>query len=267
MKKDYKLIVSDFDGTLAGKDGIISPKDEEAINKWVHNGKSFSIATGRQYAMIKDEVEKLGITTPQITRGGAEIVDPKTGKVIYSKLMNEGVVTRFLELIQSQGYNFLLEEGDKLYGTMDFRYKNPHVTFLPFSKFTMKDIPKIVVFLDGKNLEKAELFLDEKLVKEFPELHLVRSYSPLGKVWDITSLEATKHLAVLELLKLGKLKREETVGVGDGYNDFPLLEACGLKVAMGNAVEDLKAIADIVVPPYTEDGVAFLINKLLKDEK
>ncbi|MFI5265561.1 MAG: HAD family hydrolase, partial [Candidatus Levyibacteriota bacterium] len=81
--KTYKLIIADFDGTLAGRDGIISKTVEEAIRKWRKAGGDFSIATGRQYAMIQDEVDKLGITTPQITRGGAEIVDPKTGKVIY----------------------------------------------------------------------------------------------------------------------------------------------------------------------------------------
>ena len=51
--------------------------------------------------------------------------------------------------------------------------------------------------------------------------------------------------------------------VGDGYNDFPLLLAGGLKVAMGNAVSDLKKIADYIAPTVDEDGVATVIEKFL----
>ena len=53
------------------------------------------------------------------------------------------------------------------------------------------------------------------------------------------------------------------IGIGDGYNDFPLLMACGLKIAMGNAVEDLKAIADFIVPSVEQDGVAHAINRFI----
>ena len=51
--------------------------------------------------------------------------------------------------------------------------------------------------------------------------------------------------------------------MGDGYNDFPLLMACGLKIAMGNAVPELKAIADFIAPSVEEDGVATVIEKFI----
>ena len=50
------------------------------------------------------------------------------------------------------------------------------------------------------------------------------------------------------------------IGVGDGYNDFPLLMACGLKVAMGNAVPELKAIADYIAPTVADDGIVDVIK-------
>ena len=59
------------------------------------------------------------------------------------------------------------------------------------------------------------------------------------------------------------IKTDEIIGIGDGYNDFPLLMACGLKVAMGNAVEELKAIADYIAPSVEEDGVVDVINKFV----
>lgn len=260
----YKLIIADFDGTLAGRDGIISPKVESAIKKWRQAGGDFSIATGRQYAMIKDEVKKLGLLSPQITRGGAEIVDPKTGKVIYSKLIETDTVKNFMDLLVSNGYEFLTEEEDRIYATEKYKKRYVEVEHVPLETFTVRPIPKMVVFLNEDKLDEADKFLEQIVIKKFPQLHVVRSYSPIGKVWDVTSLSATKHLATLELMKLLKLAREDVVGVGDGYNDFSLLEACGYKVAMGNASDDLKVIADLVVPGYQEDGVAVLIEKLLE---
>ena len=60
-----------------------------------------------------------------------------------------------------------------------------------------------------------------------------------------------------------RIEQYEIIGVGDGYNDFPLLMACGLKVAMGNATEDLKEIADYIAPTVDEDGVADVIEKFV----
>jgi hydroxymethylpyrimidine pyrophosphatase-like HAD family hydrolase len=62
------------------------------------------------------------------------------------------------------------------------------------------------------------------------------------------------------------VRYEEIIGVGDGHNDVPLLEAVGLKVAMGNAPDEVKAIADYVAPKLSEDGVADVIQRyILRD--
>ncbi|MBP6913821.1 MAG: HAD family hydrolase [Candidatus Levybacteria bacterium] len=266
MKKKYKLIISDYDGTLAGKDHKISQATSSAIKKWIASGKNFTIATGRQFLMIKHEARELGLTTPQITRGGAEIIDPLTEKVIYSELIDQSTVEDFTSFMKENGYGFIVEQSGTLYSTYHTSYGYPEVQELSFDDFVMSPAPKILVSLRGKDINESEKFLEDVVWKKYPQLHVAKSYNPIEKVWDVTSLSATKHLAVLELLKLLDIPREEAVGVGDGYNDFPLLEACGLKVAMGNAVEELKAIADMVVPTQKEEGVAFLIEKLLREE-
>jgi hydroxymethylpyrimidine pyrophosphatase-like HAD family hydrolase len=111
----------------------------------------------------------------------------------------------------------------------------------------------------------VEEFVEKEIVKKFPTLHVIKSYTPVRKTWDITSEKATKYLAVHRLAKLLEIRPQQIVGVGDGYNDYPLLTACGYKVAMSNAHKELKAIADYIAPSYKEDGIAVLINKLLKN--
>jgi hydroxymethylpyrimidine pyrophosphatase-like HAD family hydrolase len=68
-------------------------------------------------------------------------------------------------------------------------------------------------------------------------------------------------------MELLNVKREEIVGVGDSYNDFPLLEAAGLKIAMENGHSEIKEIADFVVPSHENDGVAYLIDRLLENKE
>jgi hydroxymethylpyrimidine pyrophosphatase-like HAD family hydrolase len=79
----------------------------------------------------------------------------------------------------------------------------------------------------------------------------------------ISNSLATKQHGIIEVARLLNISTKDIIGVGDGYNDFPLLLACGLKIAMGNANEELKKIADFVAPSVEEDGVATVIEKFI----
>jgi hydroxymethylpyrimidine pyrophosphatase-like HAD family hydrolase len=102
-------------------------------------------------------------------------------------------------------------------------------------------------------------------LKHIPDIVVQKPPSFTGdKVWaSVTSSVATKLHCVIEITKLLHIHPDEVIGVGDGYNDYPLLSACGLKIAMGNAVPELKAIADFIAPSVDEDGVATVIEKFL----
>lgn len=258
----YKLIIADYDGTLAGRDFIIPKVTQNAIKKWIDSGRLFSIASGRQYLMLKKDAIALALTTPLITRGGAEIVDAKTGTILFSEHIDKETVKELLEILKHHTDKIAVEKDDVIYSTFQFFGDFPEIKRKGLEDFELTDVPKLMVKAEGDQLASLEKAMEE-MVKKFSGLHMVRSYTPLGSGWDITSIKATKHLAVLELIKELGINPAETVGVGDGYNDFPLLEACGLKIAMEDAPYELKAIADFVVPGYKENGVAVLIEKLL----
>ncbi len=267
MKNNYKLIVSDFDWTLAGASMESTPEVTNAIQSWLKNGNFFSIATGRQFLMIRKECERLDLKTPVVVRGGAEIIDPITGNVLLQNLISREAIELLITELKNGSYKISIEKDDTIY--TDF-YFDPRlkdiIVYKQLEEFMPQDVPKVIALMPTDDPESASHNMHE-IIKKFPQLHIAQVKLRAGIGWDITPANATKHLGVLELIKLLGLKKEEVVGVGDGYNDFPLLEACGLKVAMGNAVEELKAIADMVVPTYEENGVAVLIEKLLADEK
>lgn len=262
----YKLIVSDFDGTLAGKDHITTPKVTEAVKKWVASGKHFSIATGRQFLMIQDECKKLGLTDPVIVRGGAEVIDPAMGSILHSEYISLELVPKIREIVdKSNIFNYSIDVDDSIYTNFEFRYKHvfPKIKFKDLSEFTLRDIAKF--HLKPKDDTDPK---NEEVVKQieltFPEIHVVATHNSFGKGWDITSVRATKLYGIVKLMEILDITKEEIVGAGDSYNDFPLLEAAGLKVAMGNGIDEIKAIADIEVTSNVDDGMAELIDKLLQ---
>ena len=112
--------------------------------------------------------------------------------------------------------------------------------------------------------KKAEE-LYQKL-KTNPAVHVTKSISginPRDETIHVTSCEATKQVAVVKFAQALKIETKEIIGIGDSYNDFPLLMACGLKVAMSNATADIKEIADYIAPSYEKDGVAEVIEKFI----
>lgn len=87
------------------------------------------------------------------------------------------------------------------------------------------------------------------------------SLGPIGYALDINAAGTSKHYAAQKLFEMIGVDRDQVVAVGDSYNDYPLLSACGTKVAMGNAVDELKEIADFIAPSQDEDGVVAVIEK------
>jgi Cof subfamily protein (haloacid dehalogenase superfamily) len=260
---NYKLIVSDFDGTLAGAEHVVTDTVVDAVKKWINNGKYFTIATGRQFNMIIEDCRKMNLTTPVIVRGGAEIIDPVTGETIAEELIDKQTIKELFSIFSQNKTSFLVEKGNILFANFYYQLDFPGVTKKELSDFTLQAAPKMAVKAYDYDVEKITELMDEIEVIH-PNISIHRTHNSFGYGWDITSTKATKLHGIVKVLKYLGLTREQTVGVGDSYNDFPLLEAAGLKVAMGNAHPELKAIADIEVPSHEEDGVAYLIDKLLK---
>lgn len=82
----------------------------------------------------------------------------------------------------------------------------------------------------------------------------------------VTNRNATKEHAIAELLKILYVSKENTIGIGDGHNDVHLFNAVNHKVAMGNSVPELKDLADEVIAPVTQDGLAQYFERLAASE-
>lgn len=263
-KDMYKAIISDFDGTLVGANYKLSKKLKDAVSEWLRAGKFFSIATGKALVpMLTNALEELSITSPIIINGGAEIINFRSKEILFSAYIAPDTAQAICNLLIQHNYPFVVVKTDKVYSTS--RQSGLHKEDISY-----RDLATLVNYLNISKIRMTTTDLQEDVVENFVKqnladvyhtINVVRGYTPSSRGYDITSINATKQIAITKLFELLKIDRNEVIGIGDGFNDYSLLSGCGYKVALENSPEDLKAIADHIAPSVDKDGVADVIYK------
>ena len=250
----YKALIMDLDGTLvpSRRDGMPSEKVKNAV---IAAGKKLhtSVASGRPLHLAQGVLRALKIDGPVVVNGGAQIAEAKSGKVLFERFISLDSQKKVYEICSKYGYSIL----DDREGRSDIK--------------TINDLDeKLGKFcIEGVTRKDADEILQKLSVINEVSSHLATSWIP-GDVWDIhiTHKDATKKHAIEKLLKIIEVSKEETIGIGDSFNDLPLLNSVELKIVVGNAPKELKEIADYVAPSLEEDGVADAIDKfILKNDK
>jgi Cof subfamily protein (haloacid dehalogenase superfamily) len=255
-------IVSDLDGTLVGSEQKVSEPVKKAILRWTATGNVFSIATGRAFeGLVENICQELKLKQLHIVRGGSEIISSESGEVVWGKYIPKEHVSGLLASVGKHPQFILLAESGKDLFTKDGAGNAEFATgavIKTFADLPLDRVPKIAI----PPLYQEELILPlyEQLLSKYPALHIVKTTSKKGFGVDINDGGAGKHQALLEYSKLMNLNPASILGVGDSYNDYPLLTACGAKIAMGNAPKELKDIADQVVGTVEEDGIVEVIT-------
>lgn len=238
----------DLDGTTIpnSKDGMPSKKVIEALakaSKVLHVG----VATARPLFMLKDISNHLKLSGPSIISGGAQVVEFPSQKVLWNKTIDINALNEVCRVLNKLNITAFVQDDNK-----DIILSKEYVPSQAYSVYCFDENPTEV----------------EELINEFSHIptiviHKIPSWID-GKIgFVISDPLATKQNGIFEVAKLLNIETHEIIGVGDGYNDFPLLMACGLKIAMGNAVQELKEIADYIAPSVDEDGVAWVIEKFV----
>lgn len=246
-KKKFKALIVDVDGTLVPRfDTLPSLRVTEAIAKAcekLHVG----LATSRPLAIAKPILDHLQLSGPSIVTTGAEIIDSKTRKILFQQPINLADLPRLEKIITDTKVTAIINEN----GTDEpfergKEYKNP----LDFW------FPNITIEIAEKVMGKLSFI---------PGISFFYAESSIHHGIDIivTHTSATKQHGIFELARILEIETHEIIAIGNDNNDFPLLMACGFRVAIGNAVKELKEIADYVAPSVEEDGVADVIEKFI----
>lgn len=262
----YKLIAADLDGTLMGKDAIISPKVKGAVRRAMEKGVRFTIATGRTFGSALPFAEELGINAPLICYQGGLIKDRLSGQVIYKQSVPLPLVQEVIRFTRQRGLHLNVYVDGRAYVERMTPEARHYTRIAGVAVYPVGDV---LAFLNRDPMKFIIILSDDgatgPLIAELGALfagrmRFVRSYSrfvegiPLGVSKGHALARLATHLGLL----LG-----ETIGIGDNDNDLELVERAGLGVAMGNASPAVKAVADYIAPPVDEEGVIEVIERFV----
>lgn len=249
-----KSIIFDIDGTAI--DSPIQKLPTEQLKQAMKSAREkyhVSSATGRTWSFAKPVLQALELTDPCIISAGTQICNPVTGEILWQKnidpLALDKVLAVFRECPLWKLHHNDQSEDDYFNGGVhpkDFTSTEPvyslEQTFIP---------------------PKAAWEIYEKL-QSIPGIAcvMVTAQKPNTKDLQVMNSEATKEHAVAQLLSILGLQKSDTIGIGDGHNDIHLFNAVGYKVAMGNAIPELKNVSDEVIGSVQEDGLATYLKSL-----
>ncbi|MBE5816531.1 MAG: HAD family phosphatase [Clostridiales bacterium] len=263
--KNIKLVALDLDGTLLNSEGKISLRTGDAIRRRSKN-YIFSVKTGRMYCAGVPFVKMLGLNTYMGTHNGACVYDSATDKCVYSCSMQPGDVESVVLDCLKRGIYFQLVVNDEFYFREHCRYS---------------DFYSSICLKPGNAVENIENRLREynvtKIILMAPEGDIPAHYSyfkekysqELGVVTsraqfiELTDKRADKKSSLEIIAARYGVGLNEIMAFGDQLNDLSMLEGAGVGIAMGNAHPELKKKADIVTLSNDEDGVAYMLERLL----
>ena len=266
----YRLIVADVDGTLLDSRHRLPERVAAAVRATQGRGLAFALATGKMLPSVRSLVEAMALHGPQITLNGAALVLAQSGEPLtYTPLRPEDRRLA-IETVRAAAPDVLITH----FMLDDILLDQPDHPLLPvllsYGEKTIRPVPSLL----AEDLPPAAKIL---LVGTHPQLRELRAIvTPIlaervivtttaADFLEFFNLGAGKGHGLDALLAALQIPSEAVIAIGDGENDLPLFARAGLSVAMGNASEQVRSAADLVIGVNDDAGVADFLDELLQE--
>ena len=265
--KQYKMVISDFDGTLFRSDYTVSEKSKDIIQQFVENGGIFVISTGRSPQAILPIARELGLTGVVACFNGAMIVDIQTGKPVFERSHTVQDTVDICKLTEELGVYAIVLDREQYYAKEHNKYLDYYkkatlidavLSNKPLSEFVQENSIESVKVNCIVEKEKREMLLTEIDARTEGRFYITSGSRHLV---EISPKGFNKGTTVTFLADYYNVPIESIIAVGDSLNDLPMLKTAGLGLAVKNAEPTLKN--EVKVYPYTNDenAVARIIEQ------
>lgn len=273
-----ELMTVDLDATLLNSKSEMSERNEKALKAAIDQGVRVVLATGKTRASSTALVARLGLTTPGIFLQGLAIYQPD-GNITYQKTLEPEVARQVITFAEDRGYaiaaysgsRILVRHAESWFNKLATDYHEPMPEAVGALQNILDDMPvnKVMVVKPGEpaRINALRWQLERQLDGRG---HLTQAMLP--DMIEILPPGGSKGTALKVLLKQMGIDAANVLAIGDGENDIDMIQLAGIGVAVGNASDKLKAVADHVVASNDADGVAeaverFVLEKSLEADK
>jgi len=269
-----RLIALDLDGTLLTSKKTISPEDRAAVEEAIARGVLVVPVTGRPAQGVPKEVLELPGVRYVVSSNGATIRDIQTGQALLETHLEAETALAVLSAsnhvamirevfragvgyLSQADYDILCDryEGAMLAYVLDTRQVVPG-TLEEFLRDDPRPIEELFFLTDSEET-KRDL---QTVLSALPGIGFA---DPFPRDLEVMAGGIDKGEGLRFLLDRLGIAPEETMALGDGGSDLPMLRAAGIGVAMGNSIETVKAGADWVTGSCDENGVALAIRRFV----
>jgi 5-amino-6-(5-phospho-D-ribitylamino)uracil phosphatase len=277
----YRLLALDIDGTLINSREELTPATREVIWRARRAGIQVVLATGRRYSRSLPYIDHLELDLPLVTASGALIKRALDHQTLYRAEFHPAALRGVLALLSEAGYDAVLYT-DSFAEGFDFYCPRLDVKGAELAEFyrlnpacarvwpQLMTAPPDGVFAGFAMGTKSQMLeLAGALAARWNDdlsLHVLRSPRYTGFMCEIAPGGVSKWSGVLHVAEQSDIAREEICAVGDDVNDIPMILGAGLGIAMGNALDEVKAAADRVAPGHDSDGLVAVVDWLLEEQ-
>ncbi|MDD4377581.1 MAG: HAD family hydrolase [Eubacteriales bacterium] len=274
IKNKIKLIALDLDGTTLNAKGQFSNRTKEAFAAAMAKDIHIVISTGRAFSSLPKDLFNIKGLEYVITSNGAQITEIATMKAIYTNYISSHAIEEVVEILRKNKLSVEAFTGGKAYidareyeevSTKGSTYRD--VDYIIRTRNPVEGIyDHMLSHKDAiENINVNFEFLEDKekmghVLRSIDNITLTSSFI---HNWEIGGATTSKGEALRFLMQKLDIHKSQMLACGDSPNDSEMLKLAGIGVAMANATDEVKNIADIIADHHDNDGVAKIIEKYI----
>ena len=264
-----QLVITDLDKTLLNDEGLISKQNIQSIQLLKDKKISFGIASGRAKHIIQKIAKNFGIYDKVdfiISYNGVSLYEKNKDEDFNGNFLDKEIIKKLYNKFKHRDISFIIHLNNTMICNRVTKYTEKERVINQFEQMVVQDFvsildrnyPKLMMVGESEVLCKIEEELENYKDNNFS---FFKSHENFLEV-------VSKNVSKAEMLKVlcdkNKINLKNVLSIGDNYNDLGMIKSSGYGVAVGNAVDELKQNAKLVVRSNNEDGFAEAIKYFLK---
>ncbi len=253
-----KIVFVDLDGTLAKEDRTIDIVNKKVIDKLASIGVGVVLITGRSILYSESICKQYGLSNYLIASNGADIYNYINKKIIYRNIISKEDIIKINDYVKKYDLYFTVYIVDKNYTN---KKDSPFIYIKDFIELKELKITQIVI--QSLDIEKMKLFRKDISNTNLKIINKTRNIKK-GELlyYDLVNKDVSKGTALKVLCNYLKMDIDKVMVIGDSYNDESMFDIAGYRVAVENAIPELKEKADFITMSNDNNGVYLVLNNL-----